>query len=79
MTVVEWGERIRSALPVDLLDIRLEYGERTNDRRIELTPVGRTWMQRLPELQSLAVSIPDTEVPAPTAPGSADREGEPTC
>ncbi len=73
VTVVEWGERIRSTLPVDLLDIRLEYGDRDNDRRVEITPVGRSWIERVDRLKTLASSIPEAEVPpAPTEEEAKD-------
>ena len=68
VTVVEWGERIRSTLPADLLDIRIEYGDELNDRLFELTPIGTRWMARLGRLEALAASIPITDIGPTTDP-----------
>ncbi len=46
VTVVEWGDTIRPALPPDLLEVRFTFGEGDDDRRIALTAVGPSWSAR---------------------------------
>lgn len=46
VTVVEWGDTIRPALPPDLLEVRFTFGEGDDDRLIALTAVGPSWSAR---------------------------------
>ena len=52
VTVVEWGDRIGTALPGDRLeiDLTLPPGTAGDERSIELTPVGASWASRLDDL-----------------------------
>jgi tRNA threonylcarbamoyladenosine biosynthesis protein TsaE len=47
VTVVEWGDRLRPALPAELLEISFHFGEGDDDREIRLQPHGRRWERRL--------------------------------
>ncbi|HVN50363.1 MAG TPA: tRNA (adenosine(37)-N6)-threonylcarbamoyltransferase complex ATPase subunit type 1 TsaE [Acidimicrobiales bacterium] len=46
VTIIEWGDAIVGALPADYLLIRLSYGEDTDERLVELEPVGARWSAR---------------------------------
>jgi tRNA threonylcarbamoyladenosine biosynthesis protein TsaE len=46
ITVIEWGEAIAGALPADYLVVRFEYGDGSDDRRLELELVGTRWTAR---------------------------------
>jgi len=46
VTVIEWGDAIRSALPPELLEVRLELGDGDDDREITLRVVGAAWAAR---------------------------------
>lgn len=47
VTVVEWGDTIRPALPADLLEVRFTFGEGDDDRTVTLAAVGPSWSARL--------------------------------
>lgn len=46
VTIIEWGDAIRPALPADFLEISFRFGEGDDDRTIELRPVGHQWAAR---------------------------------
>jgi tRNA threonylcarbamoyladenosine biosynthesis protein TsaE len=46
VTLVEWGDAVRSVLPADRLEIELTFGDGDDDRRVDLAPVGKTWIER---------------------------------
>jgi tRNA threonylcarbamoyladenosine biosynthesis protein TsaE len=50
VTVVEWGERVGSALPADRLRIHLEPGEADDDRVVTFEAVGTSWAARAGDL-----------------------------
>ncbi len=56
IAVVEWGDRVGSALPVERLDVRLEFvadgGD--DDRVVTMQPLGRVWAARREALELLA-------------------------
>ncbi|MGD9792740.1 MAG: tRNA (adenosine(37)-N6)-threonylcarbamoyltransferase complex ATPase subunit type 1 TsaE [Acidimicrobiia bacterium] len=49
VTLIEWGDAIRAALPVDRLEITLEFGDEIDERRIEVDAFG-TWAPRQRQL-----------------------------
>jgi len=55
VTVIEWGDAIVGALPADYLLVRMSYGEGSDERLVELEPVGARWAARTRAL-SLALS-----------------------
>jgi len=50
VTVVEWGDVVTPALPTDLLEIRLDHGDTDDERRLNFTTVGPTWIPRMAAL-----------------------------
>jgi tRNA threonylcarbamoyladenosine biosynthesis protein TsaE len=46
VTVIEWGDAIRPALPPELLEIRLHLGAGHDDREVEVEPRGGPWLAR---------------------------------
>lgn len=52
--LIEWGDVIEPAMPADYLEIRLTYGERDDDRDLQLRCVGQRWSARQ---RSLAEAI----------------------
>lgn len=44
--LVEWGDAVLPALGDRYLEIRITFGEGDDDRRLELTPRGSTWVAR---------------------------------
>ena len=51
VALIEWGDIIASMLPTDFLEIRLEFGEGDDDRRLRLRAVGQPWAGRVPALR----------------------------
>jgi tRNA threonylcarbamoyladenosine biosynthesis protein TsaE len=49
VTLIEWGDAIRSSLPADRIEIALDFGSEPDDRLIELDCFGR-WAPRQREL-----------------------------
>lgn len=49
VTLIEWGDAIRAVLPVDRLEVTLEFGDAIEERRIEVDAFG-TWAPRQREL-----------------------------
>jgi tRNA threonylcarbamoyladenosine biosynthesis protein TsaE len=72
VTLIEWGDTITSALPRDYLEVRITFGEGSDDRRLELNPVGGRWQARV-RAMSVAVA---TWVRADDVAGAA---GSPTA
>ncbi|MEM9200976.1 MAG: tRNA (adenosine(37)-N6)-threonylcarbamoyltransferase complex ATPase subunit type 1 TsaE [Actinomycetota bacterium] len=52
VTLIEWGDLIRPALPADLLEVRITLGDGDDDRRIELSAIGTGWSSRLGTLRA---------------------------
>ena len=50
VTVVEWGDTIRPALPPDYLQVRFTFGDGDDDREVLIDAVGPTWNGRLAPL-----------------------------
>ena len=46
VTVIEWGDTIRAALPADYLEVRFAFGDGDDDRRVAFLPVGPAWSAR---------------------------------
>lgn len=46
VVLIEWGDVIAPALPNDYLEISFTYGERDDERHVELRCVGARWMAR---------------------------------
>jgi tRNA threonylcarbamoyladenosine biosynthesis protein TsaE len=44
--VIEWGDAVAAALPGEYAIVRLDYGDGTDDRRIELDLIGTRWTAR---------------------------------
>jgi tRNA threonylcarbamoyladenosine biosynthesis protein TsaE len=46
VTIIEWGDAIRAALPADYLEVRLAFGDGDDDRVVTMIPVGPSWAAR---------------------------------
>lgn len=46
VTLVEWGDTIRSELPAEYLEIRFLMGDGDDDRRLEFFMIGPRWRSR---------------------------------
>ena len=53
VTLVEWGDVIVPVLPADHLEVRLAYGDRTDDRLLRLRATGQRWSSRVGALRRL--------------------------
>jgi tRNA threonylcarbamoyladenosine biosynthesis protein TsaE len=53
VTVVEWGDRISALLPVERLDVMLQFGESDDDRVVSITPAGNVWAVRCDALAAV--------------------------
>jgi tRNA threonylcarbamoyladenosine biosynthesis protein TsaE len=51
VTLIEWGDTIAPVLPADYLELRLEFGEGDDDRRITTRVVGPSWSARVRALE----------------------------
>lgn len=51
VTLIEWGDTIRSVLPADQLEVRIEFGEGDDERSLQLRPAGVRWQARRRELR----------------------------
>lgn len=51
VTLIEWGDTIRPALPPDQLEIHIGFGPGDDDRVIELRPSGARWSACRSELR----------------------------
>jgi tRNA threonylcarbamoyladenosine biosynthesis protein TsaE len=47
VTLIEWGDAVLDALPKDRLEIELTFGDDTDDRILQLVPIGANWTARL--------------------------------
>jgi tRNA threonylcarbamoyladenosine biosynthesis protein TsaE len=52
VTLVEWGDVIRSALPSSYLEVRLELGADADERAITVSAVGPVWQPRAAALKA---------------------------
>lgn len=46
VALIEWGDVAVPALPADFLEVRLEWGDGDDDRRVTMRIVGPTWAPR---------------------------------
>jgi tRNA threonylcarbamoyladenosine biosynthesis protein TsaE len=51
VTLIEWGDVVRPALPGDFLEVRLEPGATDDERVVAVRAVGPRWLPRLRALQ----------------------------
>jgi tRNA threonylcarbamoyladenosine biosynthesis protein TsaE len=72
VVLVEWGEAIASAVPVDYLEVSLHLGDGDDDRAIELRPVGPSWSARV---KAVATAVGPWSADA-VADVGADGEGD---
>ena len=63
VTVVEWGDRVSTALPGDRLRVLLEPGEGDDDRVVSVDAAGITWGDRRDAL-AVALTAADTDTGA---------------
>jgi tRNA threonylcarbamoyladenosine biosynthesis protein TsaE len=59
VVLIEWGDAIQPMLPADFLEVRFTFGERDDDRDIELRPVGARWMARAGGLEAACAGLGD--------------------
>lgn len=52
VALVEWGDTIAPVLPADYLEVRLEFGDGDDDRRVDVRVVGPSWTSRLRALET---------------------------
>jgi len=52
VTVIEWGDRIEAALPVQRLRIEITFGPGDDDRLIGCDMVGDTWAERFGDIRA---------------------------
>ena len=52
VALIEWGDIIAPVLPTDFLEIRLEYGDADDDRRLRMRAVGQPWAARMTALRA---------------------------
>ena len=50
--VVEWGDAVRAALPVDRLEIAIGFGADDDERHLEVETTGRSWARREAALEA---------------------------
>ena len=54
MIVVEWGDRVSALLPVERLDVMLQFGDADDDRVVSVTaPLTNTWAARCDALAAV--------------------------
>ena len=73
VTLIEWGDTIRPALPQDRLEVHLALGDAADERHIELVTLGERWAGREPRLAEAAA---ESEVAAAGSVASGIRAGE---
>jgi tRNA threonylcarbamoyladenosine biosynthesis protein TsaE len=54
VTVVEWGDKVRAAVPGDRLDINIAFGDGDDDRVFTIDCSGRSWVARRDAIAALA-------------------------
>lgn len=52
VALIEWGDIIAPVLPTDFLEIRLEFGDADDDRRLRIRAVGQPWAERMTSLRT---------------------------
>ena len=55
VALVEWGEAALGVIGGDVLEVRIELGERDDDRIITVTPSGPKWSARAQDLEKVLV------------------------
>jgi tRNA threonylcarbamoyladenosine biosynthesis protein TsaE len=53
VVLIEWGDSILPALPLDFLEVRLTFGAGDDERHLELRPVGPRWSARRHALETV--------------------------
>lgn len=66
VTLIEWGDTITATLPRDYLEVRIRFAGESDERQIQLCPVGPSWQ---PRRRALGVAAAEWIV----------EEGEPPC
>ena len=74
VTLVEWGNVISAALPASRLEIALGFGAGPDDRSVDLTPWGPSWLERRAALGRAVQTWRE-----PVRAGGAPAEPEPAC
>lgn len=64
VTLIEWGDTIRPALPPDQLEIRIEFGSGDDERLLQILPNGASWQARRRELRERLAEWVDNGVSA---------------
>lgn len=70
VVVIEWGDTVAPVLPHDYLEVRLDYGGKEAERRIEFRGVGSRWQARMRAVAAVVTNICG-ELGEPGASGSA--------
>ena len=52
VALIEWGDIVSPVLPANFLEVRLEFGEGDDDRRVRLRTVGQSWAVRVVALRA---------------------------
>ncbi|CAN5626243.1 hypothetical protein BH10ACT3_BH10ACT3_12290 [soil metagenome] len=79
VTIIEWGDTIKQALPRDYLEVRIGFGDDEEDRIIELAPVGSRWQARMRAL-TIALAEWSSEVHTePTVDVEPTNDGGTPC
>ena len=55
VVLIEWGDSILPALPLDFLEVRLTFGAGDDERHLELRPVGSRCVGAAPTRSETAV------------------------
>ncbi len=58
VTVVEWGDHVSALLPADRLGVRLEPGDRDDDRVVTIEAAGVSWAARRDALDAVVDAAP---------------------
>ena len=77
VTLVEWGDAISAALPADRLEIAIGFGVGPDDRSVDLTARGPSWLERSAALDRAveAWGVPVVAADASAEPESARAAG----
>ncbi len=50
VVLIEWGDTVEPALPLDRVDVRIALGDDADERHIEIDPRGPSWNERVARL-----------------------------
>ncbi|HYZ98205.1 MAG TPA: tRNA (adenosine(37)-N6)-threonylcarbamoyltransferase complex ATPase subunit type 1 TsaE [Acidimicrobiales bacterium] len=73
VVLIEWGDVIMPMLPVDLLEVRLTFGDGDDERTVVLRSSGRSWLRRMASL--IEAVAPWAERVGDAATGGATADG----